>query len=243
MSAPVATKPSSERRTLDGPAGRIEVLVECPPGPVRGFAYIGHPHPLYGGTLDNKVAATLARAALAMGWIAVRPNFRGVGASEGVHDNGIGETGDFLHLIDALPRWQQWQGLLPDPAAAPRILGGFSFGSFVAAGAAQALAQRGEPPQALVLVGAAAGKWPMPAVDPGSIVIHGEIDETIPLAEVYPWARGCGVPVIVIAGADHFFHRRLALLKQLIIRNVLGAQAAAALAAGSPAAGERSLDE
>jgi alpha/beta superfamily hydrolase len=235
-------KPSSERRVLAGPAGRIEVLVECPPGPVRGFATIGHPHPLYGGTLDNKVAATLARAFLAMGWIAVRPNFRGVGASDGEYDNGIGETQDFLYLIDELPRWPQWEAVLP-AGAAPRILAGFSFGSFVAARAAQELAQRGRAPQALVLVGAAAGKWPMPAVDPGTIVIHGEVDETIPLAEVYPWARGSEVPVIVMPGADHFFHRRLTALKRLVMQNVLGAGPAAALLGAAAPAGERSVDE
>jgi alpha/beta superfamily hydrolase len=236
-------KPSSERRTLAGPAGRIELQVDWPPGPARGFATIGHPHPLYGGTLENKVTATLARALLAMGWIAVRPNFRGVGASEGVHDNGIGETADFLYLIDEVPRWPQWESMRADPAAAPRILAGFSFGSFVAAGAARELTQRGQPPLALVLVGAAAGKWPMPAVDPGTIVIHGEVDETIPLAEVYPWARGSEVPVIVMPGADHFFHRRLTALKRLVIQNVLGAAAAAALPGGAAPAGERSGDE
>lgn len=243
MSAVTALQPASERRTLAGPAGRIELLVETPPGPVRGFAFVGHPHPLYGGTLDNKVAATLARAFLAMGWIAVRPNFRGVGASEGVHDNGIGETQDFLYLVDALPRWPQWAARLPDPGAAPCLLAGFSFGSFVAAGAARELAQRGRAPAALVLVGAAAGKWPMPAVDPATIVIHGELDETIPIAEVYPWARASDVAVIVMPGADHFFHRRLTALKGLVMRNVLGTAAAAALAGGPGPAEERTGDD
>jgi alpha/beta superfamily hydrolase len=238
-------KPTSERRTIDGPAGRIEVLAEAPAVAARGFAFIGHPHPLYGGTLDNKVAATLARAFLALGWIAVRPNFRGVGASEGQHDNGIGETADFLHLIDALPRWPQWSAQLAAPGAPQLALAGFSFGSFVAARAAAALVQRGHKPQALVLVGAAAGKWPMPAVDPGAVVIHGEVDETIPLADVYPWARASAVPVIVLPGADHFFHRRLTELKSIIILNLLGAEQAAGLAgdAANPATTERAHDD
>jgi len=237
-------QPSSERRLLAGPAGRVEILVERPPGPVQGFACIGHPHPLYGGTLDNKVAATLARAALAMGWIAVRPNFRGVGASDGVHDHGIGETDDFLHVIGEVPRWPQWEALLPNPAGAPWLLAGFSFGTFVAARAAQTLALQGRAPRALVLVGAAAGKWAMPPVPASTIVIHGEVDETIPLADVYPWARTCEVPVIVMPGADHFFHRRLAALKRVVVQNVLGAAPMAALLGGAAAsAGERSADE
>jgi alpha/beta superfamily hydrolase len=244
MAAAVLTQPSSERRLLDGPAGQVEVLVERPAGPVQGFACIGHPHPLFGGTLENKVVATLARAVLAMGWIAVRPNFRGVGASAGEHDHGIGETDDFLHVIDTIPRGPQWEGVLPAPAAAPWLLAGFSFGTFVAARAAQALAQQGRAPRALVLVGAAAGKWAMPPVPASTIVIHGEVDETIPLADVYPWARACEVPVIVMPGADHFFHRRLTTLKRLVVQNVLGAAALTTLQGGVAAsAGERNADE
>ncbi len=225
--------PTSERSTMDGPAGRIELVVDRPAAAARGFAFVGHPHPLYGGTLDNKVAATLARAFVAMDWVAVRPNFRGVGASEGVHDEGRGETEDFLHLVDVVPRWPLWgAAAAADAAAAPIALAGFSFGSFVAAGAAQALARQGRPVRSLVLVGAAAGKWPLAPVDPATLVIHGEVDETIPLAEVFPWARSSDVPVIVMPGADHFFHRRLTALKQLVIRHVLGAAAAAALHTG-----------
>ncbi len=220
---PPALKPFSERRVLDGPAGAIEVLVEAPASVPLGLALIGHPHPLFGGTMENKVAATLARAFLALGWVAVRPNFRGVGTSAGVHDDGRGETQDFLWLIDELGRWPRWQGQLGRDASL--ALAGFSFGSFVAAGAARELAVQGRAPQVLVLVGAAAGKWPMPEVDSRAIVIHGEVDETIPLADVFVWARVSDVPVIVIPGADHFFHRRLTTLKQLVMQNVLGMEA------------------
>jgi len=214
-------RPISERRNLDGPAGRIECVLERPVGSVRGFAFIGHPHPLYGGSLDNKVAATLARAFLALGWVAVRPNFRGVGDSEGTHDGGRGETEDFLFLVSQVPRLPQWKMLVAQPV--PIALAGFSFGSYVAAGAAQDLAQRSRPVQALVLVGTAAGKWPVPRVDPAALVIHGELDTTIALADVFAWARESEVPVVVIPGADHFFHRRLTTLKRLVVQNLAGA--------------------
>ena len=202
----------SERRLIDGPAGRIEVAVDAPDGAPAGLAFIGHPHPLYGGTLENKVAATLARAFVSLGWLAVRPNFRGVGASEGSHDHGRGETDDFLHLVDTAPQW-----LGADAERLPRALAGFSFGSFVAAQAAARLA----PPAAhLILVGSAAGKWPMPTVPAETLVIHGEFDETIPLAHVLEWARPQDLPVVVLPGADHFFHRRLSTLKRLVCEHV-----------------------
>jgi alpha/beta superfamily hydrolase len=213
-----------ERRTIAGPVGRIEVALDWPQTrqPCAGVAFIGHPHPLYGGTLDNKVAATLARAFVAVGWLAVRPNFRGVGATEGTHDEGRGETDDFLHLIATLP---QWLSDAPHACGARRALAGFSFGSFVAARSALALAARNDPVQHLVLVGAAAGKWPMPPVPAGTLVIHGERDETIPLADVFDWARPLELPVVVLPGADHFFHRRLGTLKRLVIDHVLAAAA------------------
>ncbi len=203
----------SERRLLDGAAGRIELAVDAPQATPSGVAYIGHPHPLYGGTLENKVAATIARAFTSLGWLAVRPNFRGVGASEGAHDHGRGETDDFLHLIETAPQW-----LGADFGTLPRALAGFSFGSFVAA---QAAARLAPPAEHLILVGAAAGKWPMPAVAAETLVIHGEFDETIPLAQVFEWARPQDLPVVVMPGADHFFHRRLSTLKRLVCAHVL----------------------
>jgi alpha/beta superfamily hydrolase len=222
----------SERRLVAGAAGAIEIALDWPPpgariaGRLRGLACIGHPHPLFGGTFDNKVAATIARAFAMLGWLAVRPNFRGVGRSEGSHDDGNGETEDFLQVIRAVPQYSDVAAeMMPDPTLA---LAGFSFGSFVAARAAAALAgarppaHLAKPPAHLVLVGAAAGKWPLPAVAPGTLVIHGELDETIPLAAVFDWARPLDLPVVVIPGADHFFHRRLTLLKSLIVRHVTG---------------------
>jgi len=216
----------SKRRTIDGPTGRIEVALDLPAHAPAGLAFIGHPHPLYGGTLDNKVAATLARAFSGLGWLAVRPNFRGVGASEGAHDHGVGETDDFVHLIDSAPRWLSDVSLAAD---FPLALAGFSFGSFVAARAAQRLAERDRAPEYLVLVGTAAGKWDMPTVPSRTLVVHGEQDETIALADVFDWARPQGLPVIVLPGTDHFFHRRLSLLKRLVQLHVLAERSIDAL--------------
>lgn len=215
-----------QRQVLEGPAGDIELMLDLPDAPAQGLALVGHPHPLYGGTMENKVAATVARAFAALGWVAARPNFRGVGASAGVHDHGAGETQDFLWLADALPRQPVCAARLAE--GAPLALCGFSFGSFVAASAARELVARGRPPRHLVLVGTAAGKWPMPDVDPDALLIHGELDETIALSAVFAWARPQGIPVVVLPGADHFFHRRLTAIKRLIARHVLGATQLAA---------------
>lgn len=212
----------TERRTIDGPIGRIEIALDWPASAALGAAFIGHPHPLYGGTLDNKVAATLARAFTAAGWLAVRPNFRGVGQTEGAHDEGAGETDDFLHVIASAGAWL---GAAAPTPAAPLALAGFSFGSYVAARAARTLAARHHPVQHLVLVGAAAGKWPMPPVRADTLVIHGERDETIALAAVLDWARPQDLPVVVLPGADHFFHKRLGVLRQIVVRHVLGSAA------------------
>lgn len=213
--------PRAEKRLVAGPAGQIEVALDWPHMPVAtGVACIGHPHPLYGGTMDNKVAATIARTFAALGWLALRFNFRGVGASEGTHDTGIGETDDFLHVLRSVPALPEVRERLP--STSPLALAGFSFGSFVAARAAAALAAGARPADYLVLVGAAAGKWPMPDVRADTLVIHGENDETIALAAVLDWARPQGLPVLVIPGADHFFHRRLPLLKARISAHIRG---------------------
>jgi len=208
---------------MPGPAGHIEVVLDWPDvsAPV-GVAYVAHPHPLYGGSLDNKVVSTLARAFCALGWLAVRFNFRGVGATEGQHDGGRGELDDLMHLIGLVPGLPE---VARASAALPAALAGFSFGSFVAAQAAVRLQERGQPARHLVLAGAAAGKWPMPGVDPGTLVVHGEQDDVIALPDVLQWAGGCDVPVVVIPGGGHFFHRRLPMLKRLVTRHLLGSEA------------------
>jgi alpha/beta superfamily hydrolase len=216
----------SARRLVQGPNGPIEVALDVPAHAPRGIAFIGHPHPLYGGTLENKVTATLARAFVGMDWLAVRPNFRGVGASAGIHDHGIGETDDFVFLVDSAPRWLADMAEFDAKPGLPLALSGFSFGTFVAARSAQRLTEQHRAPAHLILVGCAAGKWDMPPVPPATLLIHGENDETIPLADVLDWARPQELPVVVLPGADHFFHRRLSNIKRLVQIHVTAAAAA-----------------
>ena len=215
---------SIETMLVDRPGGHIEIALDWPANLTQqtphGIVYIGHPHPLYGGTLDNKVVATIARSFAGLGWLAVRFNFRGVGRSSGEHDEGNAETEDFLHLIDTVPTLPTVASRVP--ASLPIALAGFSFGSFVAAKAAHALSAAKRPVRHIVLIGAAAGKWPMPAVAADTLVIHGELDETIPLVHVLDWARPQELPIVVIPGAEHFFHRRLGVLKRLISTHILG---------------------
>jgi alpha/beta superfamily hydrolase len=197
----------SEKFTLVGGAGNMECVLDAPAERPRGIALVAHPHPLYGGTMDNKVAQTLARTFVGLGYVTVRFNFRGVGASEGVHDHGHGETDDMEIMLAHLRA--KFPGL-------PVALSGFSFGTFVQAQLQQRLVARGEAAERLVLVGSAAGKWAMPDVPADSILIHGEVDDTITLAAVLDWARPQDIPVIVIPGADHFFHRKLGHIKNLV---------------------------
>ena len=193
---------AGERVFIDGAAGRIETVIERPAGATRGTALVAHPHPLYGGTLDNKVVQTLARAFLELGYVALRPNFRGVGASEGVHDEGRGETEDLLRVA---AHAKENLGDLP------LVLAGFSFGAAVQTQVAQRTS-----PHRVVLVGVAVGRFPSEAVPGDSIVIHGERDETVALAKVLDWARPQDLPVVVIPGADHFFHLRLNVIKNIV---------------------------
>lgn len=201
-----------ERVLLDGPGGRIEVLVEPHDAP-RGIALIAHPHPLYGGSADNKVVTTLAKTFRELGYATLRPNFRGVGGSEGEHDHGIAETEDLL-AVHAYAR----QRFGPPPVA----LAGFSFGAYVITRLAKALAAAGDPAERLVLVGTAAGviegvrAYDTEAVAPDTIVIHGANDQTVPLANVVAWAQPLELPIVLVPGADHFFHRNLHLLRRII---------------------------
>ena len=198
----------SHKFTLDGHAGKMQCILDLPEAPPRGIALVAHPHPLYGGTMENKVAQTLARTFVTLGYATARFNFRGVGESEGVHDDGRGEVDDmdlmYQHMV------AQYPGL-------PVALSGFSFGTFVQAQFQQRLIAENRPAERLVLVGTAAGKWPMPPVPADTILIHGELDDTITLQEVFDWARPLDIPVTVIPGADHFFHRKLGHIKNLVV--------------------------
>jgi alpha/beta superfamily hydrolase len=192
---------STRREFVAGPAGRIECAVDGPDAAARGVALIAHPHPLFGGTLDNKVVQTLARAFVELGYEAWRPNFRGVGQTEGVHDEGRGELEDLHAIVRHL-----------DPSSL--VLAGFSFGAALVG----QLAQRVKP-ERMVLVGLGITRLPVPGVPPDTLVIHGENDETVPLAAVLDWARPQDLPVIVVPGADHFFHRKLHILRTLVQSN------------------------
>jgi alpha/beta superfamily hydrolase len=210
---------------LNGAAGRIDVAVDRPTqGAVRGIAVIAHPHPLYGGTRDNKVVQTMARALLALGFVCWRPDFRGVGDSAGVHDEGRGETDDLIVVVDAARAAEAHTQPAIDAEAGgaelPLVLAGFSFGTFVLSRVAARLAQAGKPASRLVFIGAAASRFTIETVPADTLVIHGELDDTVPLQSVLDWARPQDLPVVVIPGADHFFHHRLTGLKQLLLREL-----------------------
>jgi alpha/beta superfamily hydrolase len=193
---------AGERLFIAGEAGKIETVLDRPDRAPRGIAIVAHPHPLYGGTLDNKVVQTLAKTFVELGYVSFRPNFRGVGASEGAHDEGRGETEDLLRVVAHAGR---------DFGALPLVLAGFSFGAAVQT----QVAQRTRP-ERVVLVAPAVGRFPSETVPADAIVIHGERDDTVPLATVLDWARPQDLPVVVIPGADHFFHLRLNLIKSVV---------------------------
>ena len=198
---------------ITGAAGQIEIAVDMPSTELLAtpaIALIAHPHPLYGGTMDNKVAQTLARSLTELGYISVRSNFRGVGQTEGVHDEGVGESEDLLAVL----AWAQNEFA----ARGDVVLAGFSFGTFVNSIIAPRLTAQGQTVARMVMVGTAAGKWAVQTVPEDSIVIHGELDETIPLHDVLRWAEPQDLPVTVVAGADHFFHRRLQVIKRIIVQ-------------------------
>ena len=220
------TPKTTEREVIDGPVGALEVVVNAPVKTLAGIALIAHPHPLEGGTLDNKVVHTLAKTFFTLGYAAVRFNFRGVGASAGTFDDGNGETDDALA---ALAHGRQRFG-----NALPIILAGFSFGSFVqtrvahrmsAAGPSQGanfapLGQRERGghtgAERMVLIAPAVNRFRAERVPPDTIVVHGEQDDVVPLPDVFAWARPQELPIIVFPGCGHFFHGRLLQLQHVI---------------------------
>jgi alpha/beta superfamily hydrolase len=190
---------STRREFIAGPAGRIECAVDAAAGAPLGVALIAHPHPLFGGSLDNKVVQTLARAFLELGWETWRPNFRGVGATEGVHDEGRGELDDLATIVAHLKPQRL-------------VLAGFSFG----AGLQVQLAAKVKA-EKVVLVGVAVTRFQLPPAPAGTLVIHGERDETVPLGLVLDWARPQDLPVVVMPGAEHFLHRKLNVLRDIVL--------------------------
>lgn len=213
MPIPLSPGQKSEHLLVAGPVGNLEVVLDFPGGDARGVALVAHPHPLYGGSLDNKVAQTLAKTLVELGYVGVRTNFRGVGASAGEHANGAGETDDLVSLA----------GYLHERFRAPAlVLAGFSFGAFVQTQVGERLRAAGHAIERMILVGLADGEvgggrsYRAASVPNDTIVIHGEIDETVPFANVLAWARPQELPVTVAPGCDHFFNRKLHIIRAII---------------------------
>lgn len=204
----------SQPVSFQGQAGNIDCQLDFPDGTPKGWALVLHPHPLHGGARENKVAVTIARACVQHGLVAVRPNFRGVGASEGEFDNAVGETAD-MHLLV-----QQLLQQHPELAALPWVLAGFSFGTSVAAQLHAVLSSQTElpAPEFLILVGSAVERFRFREVSmpPDTLLIHGELDDVVPLEEAMQFARAWNLPVAVLPNAGHFFHGKLPALKQLL---------------------------
>ena len=206
----------TRKSSIAGPAGALDLALDLPAGASRGIAVIAHPHPLFGGTLDNKVVQTLARAFVQTGWTAVRFNFRGVGGSAGSHDEGRGELEDLLAVVQHAAPAGEAQAVL--------ALAGFSFGAFVTTHAFARL-QAERPIDKLVLVGTSVSRSPAAPIDSAAhnrtLVVHGEQDDTVLLAGVMDWARPQALPVTVVPGVGHFFHGQLSLLKNLVVRHLV----------------------
>ena len=172
---------------------------------------IAHPHPLHGGTLDNKVVFTLFNSVLELGYIAVKFNFRGVGKSDGVFDNGAGEVDDVIAVTQAVTR-----ELAVHQDDLPLLLAGFSFGGGVQIRAAERLT-----PRSLVLVAPSLrhieSATQIPVGVAHTLIIQGDKDDIVPLDGILDWATPQSLPILVIPGAEHFFHGKLTLLKQAVL--------------------------
>ena len=188
---------------IDGPDGKLETLVNDPGTARKGIALIAHPHPQHGGTMDNKVVQTVASTLFDLGYVAVRPNFRGVGMSEGDYDHGKGEVEDMLAIHKFV------SGHYPE---LPLILVGFSFGAYVQNQVGHILG-----PHRVVMVAPAVNMFNFDDVAPNSVIIHGSLDELVPLEAVQAWANAHGTGLTVVDGADHFFHRKLSQLQQTLV--------------------------
>ncbi len=199
----------TQRFYIEGPAGRLDTILGKPEGSQRGIAIIAHPHPLYGGTMDNKVVHTLFNTLIELGYVTAKFNFRGVGSSEGNYDQGVGEVDDVISVTQAIHK--QFNNQLIHQ---PLILAGFSFG-----GAIQLLAAQQLNPQHLILVAPSIAHLNVsPPTDQTrqTLIIHGDQDDIVPLQTILKWAEPQSLPIVVIPGAEHFFHGRLAVLKRII---------------------------
>ena len=197
--------PTQKNISIPGAAGSIEGVIHLPDTEPLAIAVMTHPLPIMGGTMDNKVVTTLAKTFVELGYATLRFNFRGVGQSAGSYDEGNGETSDAIAAANFM------RGEFP---GLPLLLAGFSFGAYVQARAAAEL-----QPQQLVLIAPAVGRFAMPHVPAGTLIVHGDLDEVVELHEVLQWARPQQLAVTVLAGAGHFFHGRLIQLKQIVLHH------------------------
>lgn len=201
---------TKQKLFIQGPAGKLETIVLAPSANPRGIAIIAHPHPLYLGNMDNKIVYILSKALIEAGYITVKFNFRGVGASEGNHAKGIGEVEDVLAITQSIRRQYDIT-----PNHLPLLLAGFSFGGAIQAFVAQQL-----NPHKLVLIAPSVARQNAPAVvdhTDSVLIVHGDQDDIVPLQSVLDWAAPQAIPVVVIPGAEHFFHGKLSILKQVIL--------------------------
>jgi alpha/beta superfamily hydrolase len=192
-----------ETLLIDGPVGPIDTALNDPGSHRRGIALIAHPNPVQGGTRDNKVVTSLAKVFFSLGYVVVRPNFRGVGATAGSFDKGIGETDDLIAVVEHLRR--RYGDL-------PLLLAGFSFGSYVQTRVARRLEI-----ERLALIAPAVNRFDAEAVRADTLVVHGDEDDVVPLEAVLAWAKPQRLPIVVIPGCEHFFHGRLAQLQNIVL--------------------------
>lgn len=194
--------------SLPSPSGVLHGVVHLPQGEPRAIAVVAHPLPIMGGTMDNKIVTTLVKTFAELGFVALRFNFRGVGDSSGVYDDGNGEVEDVLAVV---------RYAMQEFGPLPLILSGFSFGGYVQARAAEQL-----QPHKLVLVAPAVGRFAMPQVPADTLLIHGEMDEVVALSEVMAWARSQHFPIVVVPEATHFFHGHLHQIKAIVSQHFSG---------------------
>jgi hypothetical protein len=192
------------QRKISGTAGELEAVLHLPVGVPRAIAIIAHPLTTMDGTMNNKIVTTLAKTFAELGFVALRFNFRGAGNSAGSFDEGHGETEDMLAVVQYAKN--------TFGADLPLVLSGFSFGGYVAARAGAI-----STVNKLVLIAPAIGRFAMPQVADNTLLIHGELDEVIPLSDTLKWAGSQLLPVVVVPDTGHFFHGRLGQLKQIIL--------------------------
>jgi alpha/beta superfamily hydrolase len=200
--------PRAERLFIDGPAGRLQAIFELPAEQTPlGSVVVCHPHPQHGGTMHNKVAHTLARAFVRMGFAALRFNFRGTEESEGVYDAGDGELADALAAIDWMRARFGEKALW---------VAGFSFGAAIAVKAAVATEVDGLISVAPAISRFASGLDKQPRCP--WLIVQGDQDELVDIDEMVTWVDGLepGPELLIIPEGEHFLHGRLVELREAI---------------------------